>query len=168
MHYSDWRPESQMTAIAWSWVGEDKVHCEVLEQDLSNEWEMLGTFLDAYNQADIVTGHYLLKHDLPLLVDHCMRLGFPLPKPVMVSDTKIHAPKVKGLGMSQENLSVTFGVSAEKHHMTGAQWRVANALDPAGRESSRKRVVDDVLQNKQLRVLLLERGWLKAPSRWAP
>lgn len=168
MHYSEWRAESQITAIAWSWIGEDDVQCEVLEQDLSNERSMLDTFLEAYNAADIVTGHYLRKHDLPLLNDHCMRLGFPLLKPVLVSDTMLDLPKGKGLGKSQENLSMTFNVSAEKHHMTGAQWRVANALDPAGRAGARKRCVDDVLQNKQLRALLIERGWLKAPRLWRP
>lgn len=168
MHYSEWRAESQMTAIAWSWVGSDEVHCEVLEQDLSNERAMLAAFLEAFNEADIVTGHYLRKHDLPLLTDHCMRLDFPLPKPVLVSDTMADLPKVKGLGKSQENLSLTFDIDAEKHHMTGAQWRIANGLDPAGRAAARKRVVDDVLQNKQLRRLLIERGWLRAPQMWRP
>lgn len=168
MHYSEWRPESQITAIAWSWVGQKTVHCEVLEQDLSNERSMLVRFLDVFNEADVVTGHYLRKHDLPLLVDHCMRLGLPLPKPVLVSDTMLDLPQVKGLGKSQDNLSLTFGVDAAKHHMSGTQWRVANALDPKGRASSRKRVVDDVIQNKQLRVTLIERGLLKVPTMWAP
>jgi hypothetical protein len=166
MHYSEWRAESQITAIAWSWVGEKKVHCEVLEQDLSNERLMLERFLVAFNEADVVAGHYLRKHDMPLIVDHCVRLGLPVPKPILVSDTKQDLPRMRGLGQSQENLSVMFGLDAEKHHMTGAQWRVANALDPAGRAASRKRVVDDVLQNKQLRALLLERGLLKPPKMW--
>jgi hypothetical protein len=168
MHYSEWRAESQITAIAWSWIGEDDVQCEVLEQDLSNERSMLDTFLEAYNAADIVTGHYLRKHDLPLLNDHCMRLGFPLLKPVLVSDTMADLPAVKGLGKSQENLSDTFDISAEKHHMSGARWRVANALDPAGREGARKRCVDDVIQNKQLREFFIEQGWLRPPVRWRP
>jgi hypothetical protein len=168
MHYSEWRAESQITAIAWSWVGRDNVRCEVLEQDLSNERSMLEAFLEDFNAADIVTGHYLRKHDLPLINDHCIRLGLPLLKPVLVSDTMADLPKIKGLGKSQENLSVTFALDAEKHHMTGAQWRVANALDAAGRASARRRVVDDVLQNKQLRVALLERGLLRAPQTWRP
>ena len=168
MHYSDWRAESQMTAIAWSWVGSEHVHCRVLEQDLSNERSMVEAFLRAYNKADVVTGHYLRKHDLPLLVDHCMRLGLPLPKPVLVSDTMLDLPQVKGLGKSQANLSATFGVDAEKHAMTRAQWRVANALDARGRAEARKRVVDDVIQNKQLRAELLQRGLLGPPKTWSP
>src|SRR4051794_6444425 len=105
MHYSEWRAESQLTAIAWSWIGEEKVECEVLKQDLSNEDTMLRRFLLAYNTADVVTGHYLRSHDLPLLNDHCMRAGLPLLKPVRVSDTMKDLPAVKGLGKSQENLS---------------------------------------------------------------
>lgn len=168
MHYSEFRAESQMTAVAWSWVGEDKVHCIVLAQSLANEKAMLARFLHAYNQADIVTGHYLRKHDLPLLVDHCIRLGFNLPKPILVQDTMLDMVKVKGLGKSQENLATMLGLAAEKHHMTGASWRVANTLSPDGREGARKRVVDDVLQNKQLRAALLARGLLSQPKRWKP
>src|SRR4051812_23723135 len=74
MHYNEWRPESQITAIAWSWIGKDKVHVRALDQDARNESDMLTDFLDAYDRADIVTGHYIRKHDLPLLNDHVMRL----------------------------------------------------------------------------------------------
>jgi hypothetical protein len=168
MHYSEWRAESQITGIAWSWIGEDKVDCVLLKQNLSNERSMLKEFLAVYNQADMVTGHYLRKHDLPLINDHCIRLGFPTLKPILVSDTMSDLRSVKGLGKSQENLSVTFGISAEKHHMTGAQWRVANALTPAGVEGTRTRVIADVLQNKQLRQELLDRGLLKSPKVWRP
>jgi hypothetical protein len=141
MHYSEFRAESQITAIAWSWVGEKKVHCEVLEQDLSNERSMLERFLEAYNAAGIVTGHYLRPHDLPLLNDHCMRLGFPLLKPVLVSDTMLDLPKVNGLGKSQENLAQTFGVEAGKHHMGGHRWRSGEHARP-GRPRRRAQARD--------------------------
>jgi hypothetical protein len=168
MHYSEWRKESQITGIAWSWIGQDKVHCELLEQDLSNECDLIVKFLAAYNEADMVTGHYLRKHDLPLINDHCIRMGLPMMKSILVQDTQADVYAVKDLGKSQENLAITFGVGADKHHMTGAQWRVANGLTPEGRAGTRKRVVDDVLQHKQLRQELLDRGLLKAPKRWRP
>jgi hypothetical protein len=168
MTYSEWRAESQITGIAWSWVGEDAVECRLLEQNLGNEWAMLDEFIDVYNQADIVTGHYIRKHDLPLINDHCMRLGFPPLKPVMVSDTMGDLTSVKGLGKSQQNLSETFGLAAEKHSMSGAAWRVANDLSPAGLEGTRTRVVADVVQNKQLRQELIDRGLLKSPRLWRP
>ena len=167
MHYSEFRPESQFTAIAWTWVGEDEVHCVTLNQDLSNELSMLARFMLAYNQADVVTGHYIRKHDLPLLVDHCARAGVPLPKPVLTSDT-MDLVKVKGLGKSQQNLSETFALTAEKHGMSGAAWRSANSLTPEGTADARERVVSDVIQHKALRAELLERGLLKSPKLWRP
>lgn len=167
MHYSEWRAESQITAIAWSWVGSADVYCDVLEQDLSNERQMLERFMSAFSEADIVAGHYIRKHDLPLIVDHCIRMEMPLPKPVLTSDT-MNLPKVKGLGKSQENLSTTLGLSAEKHHMCGATWRVANTLSPEGRIAAQKRVIDDVIQHKELRAGLVERGLLGPPTMWRP
>jgi DNA polymerase elongation subunit (family B) len=167
MHYSEYRQESQITAIAWSWVGSEDVSCRVLEPSLRNERSMLRRFLEVLAQADIVTGHYIRKHDLPLIVDHCIRIGMPIPKPVLVSDT-MDMPKVKALGKSQENLATLFGLEAEKHHMCGTSWRQANSLTPAGRAVTRKRVVDDVIQHKQLRADLVERGLLKPPTMWRP
>lgn len=168
LHYSEFRDESQITAIAWSWMGEKTVHCEVLEQDLSNEREMFERFLAALLAADVVTGHYIRRHDLPLISDHCIRFGLPPLPPLMTSDTQADLPRVKGLGKSQENLSLTFGGDAAKHHMAGAEWRQANYLDPAGRAQARKRVTDDVVQHKELRALLVDRGLLKAPRVWRP
>ena len=168
MHYSEFRAESQITGIAWSWVGEDAVHCAILEQDLSNEQDMLQQFMDAFNQADMVTGHYLRRHDLPLVIDHCARLGVPWPRQILVQDTKVDLVRMNGLGQSQENLATAFGLAEEKHHMCGASWRVANALTPEGQAGTRKRVVDDVIQHTALRAELLKRGMLRPPRMWRP
>lgn len=168
MHYSEFRAESQLTGVAWSWADEDEVHVEVLQQNLRNEASMLRKFMKVFASADIVTGHYIRRHDLPLLVEHCIHAGVEFPNQVLTSDTKIDLVSLRGLGASQENLSITFGLSAEKHHMAGADWRIANSLSPAGREGTRKRVVDDVAQHKQLRAELIERGLLGAPKYWRP
>lgn len=168
MHYSEWRAESQITGIAWSWVGADDVECVILNQNLSNERSMLARFMKAFRQADVVTGHYITRHDLPLLVESCIRMDIEFPRQVVAQDTKTLLPKLRGLGASQENLSLTLGVSADKHHMAGADWRVANTLSKQGREGTRKRVVDDVIQHKQLREELISRGLLKAPKVWRP
>lgn len=168
MHYNEFRPESQITAIAWSWVGDDIVGSAVLSPYLDNERLMLEAFLISYNQADIVTGHYIRKHDLPLLNDHALRLlGHPI-RPKLTQDTMTGMARVNGLGKSQDNLAVTFGLAEEKHHMAGADWRRANALTPDGIEQARKRVVDDVKQHKALRQALLDRGALASPRLWVP
>lgn len=168
MHYSEFRPEGQITAIAWSWVGSDIVDGDTLAQDLSNERVMLERFLEQYRQADIVTGHYIRKHDLPLINEHAIRLGLPPIGAKLTSDTQADFTGVKSLGKSQENLALTFGVAESKHHMTGAEWRVANMLTPEGQALSLKRVSMDVRQHKALRAELLKRGLLKAPRMWNP
>lgn len=167
MHYSEFRDESQITAIAWGWIGERQIEHAVLNQNLKNEQRMLERFLEAYAEADIVTGHYIVRHDLPLLNDHCMRFGWPLLDDKLAQDTKTLLPRVKGLGLSQENLATLYELDAKKHQMNGRRWAVANTLSPEGREEARTRVVSDVRQHKQLRQALIERGYLKPPTRWS-
>jgi 23S rRNA G2069 N7-methylase RlmK/C1962 C5-methylase RlmI len=168
MHYSEWKPESQITAIAWSWVGEDKVHTEALNRNLRNENKMLARFLAAYDEADIVTGHYIRKHDLPLVNDHVLRAFGEHLSPKLTQDTMSDMTSVKSLGKSQDNLAVTFGLTEEKHHMTGADWRLANSLDPKGIDLARIRVTNDVIQHKALREEMLRRGALGEPQLWIP
>lgn len=168
MHYNEWKPESQITAIAWSWIGRREVKVRSLKQNLSNEEAMIADFVRYLEHADIVTGHYIRKHDLPLLNDHALRLlGRPL-KPVLTQDTMSDMTSVKSLGKSQDNLAVTFGLSEEKHHMTGADWRLANSLVPEGMELALVRVTNDVIQHKALRQELLNRGALGEPQLWVP
>lgn len=168
MHYNEWRPESQITAIAWSWVDTEFVASVGLSQNLANEKFMLELFLDVYDHADIVTGHYIRKHDLPLLNDHALRLlGRPISAK-LTQDTQADMSSVKSLGKSQDNLSVTFGLTEEKHHMTGADWRAANSLTDEGHALARTRVVNDVKQHKALRRKLLDLGALGEPKLWYP
>jgi hypothetical protein len=168
MHYSEYRDESQITAIAWGWVGESAIEYEILDQDLGNEQHMLLRFLEAYREADMVTGHYITRHDLPMINDHCMRFGWSLLEPKLVQDTKTLLTRVRGLGLSQENLGTLFELDEKKHHMNGRRWAVANTLSEAGREEARKRVVQDVRQHKRLRTALIHLGYLKAPVTWRP
>jgi hypothetical protein len=168
MHYSEFRDESQITALAWGWIGSRTVEHEILEQDLSNERSMLERFLKAYREADIVTGHYIIRHDLPLLNDHCMRFGWDVLPSKLAQDTKTLLPAVKGLGLSQENLGTLYELDAKKHGMNGRRWALANTLSPEGREEARRRVVGDVRQHKALRRALLDRGYLQPPRTWSP
>lgn len=189
MHYSDWRPESQMTAYAWktfdlvfspnaglSWAAVLPTSIEggVLNQDMSNERELLANFLDAYDKADMVVGHYIRKHDLPLVNDHCARMGFvPISErpQKLTQDTKADFVQIKALGLSQDNLAETYELGRDeggtrKHHMAGANWRVANALDESGRQDAWERVSSDVAQNVELYLELKRRGVMRAPIHW--
>lgn len=168
MHYNEWRPESQITAIAWSWIGDEKIEVSHLRQDLSNEDLMLARFLDAFDLADMVTGHYIRKHDLPLLNDHALRLfGRPIGSK-LTQDTMSDLKEIRSLGKSQDNLAVTLGITHEKHHMTGADWRLANSLTAVGAHETIVRVVKDVRQHKAIREELLRRNALHSPKVWHP
>ncbi len=52
----EWVPQ-EVTAIAWSWIGDEHVSYATL---LDGADYMFGSFLDAYKQADIITGHNIL------------------------------------------------------------------------------------------------------------
>jgi hypothetical protein len=168
MHYNEWRPESQITAIAWSWVGSPIVKSAALKQSLVNEDDMLERFLEDYDKADMVQGHYIRKHDLPLLSDHVLRSGLGRLASKLTQDTQADLVSVKSLGKSQDNLAMTFDLAEEKHHMTGADWREANSLSPEGTEATLVRVISDVIQHKALTARLLEEGLLSAPRIWYP
>jgi hypothetical protein len=50
--------------------------------------------------------------------------------------------------------------------MSQPDWREANRLTPAGLKETRRRVIGDVKQHKNLRDKLLEVGALGAPKMW--
>ena len=58
------------------------------------------------------------------------------------------------------------GVKSSKEHMTQRDWRTANRLLPKGLERTKTRVVNDVIQHKQLRERLIEEGYLRPPRVW--
>lgn len=156
----------EVTAIAASWVGEDKVWVRLLGRHTPEE--MLGGFLDLYNQADIVTGHFIRGHDLPVINGALLEHGLPMLGSKMTSDTYKDINKAKYLSLSQESLGAMYGLSHRKEHMNQPQWRKANRLTPSGLKETRRRVAGDVRQHKELRLKLIEAGALKAPRRWCP
>jgi hypothetical protein len=68
---------------------------------------------------------------------------------------------------SQENIATMFGIEAEKVHMTQADWRLANRLNPEGIKRTKERVISDVLQHEQTRYKLLEAEMLGPPKMWS-
>ena len=156
----------EITAIAVSWADSPDVRCWLLGVD--PPVMMLRNFCGFYARADIVTGHYILRHDLPLLNGAMLERGLAPLAPIYVSDTKVHLVKRKYLSASQEALSGMLGLIEHKHHLSNHDWREANRLTPEGIVATRKRVIDDVLQHKALRAILLTRGALKPSTLWQP
>lgn len=172
----DWT-SAEITAIGWSWVGSADVEVLLLRRDgryvlndgraLSPE-RALTMFRDLLLSADMVTGHYIRRHDLPMLNSAFIEYDLPVLTPLLVQDTQRDLVRRKDLSASQENLASMFGMSEAKHHLTQTEWRTANRLSPDGMAAARKRVVDDVIQHKALRGEMLRRGLLRAPRMWRP
>ena len=162
---------AEVTAIAWSWADEDDVEVAVLHappDHLESRDEMLHRFVRAYDAADMVTGHYIRRHDLPILNAALLEAGHPTLSSKMTQDTKLELIKRGDLATSQEALGAMFGLEFPKVQMTQEDWREANRLTPEGILRTIDRVVGDVKQHKALRLTLLSEGLLKPPTLWSP
>jgi hypothetical protein len=156
----------EVTAIAASWYGDDEVGVRLL--GIHTGEEILSWFKELYDQADIVTGHYIRGHDLPKINGALMELEMPTLGPKLVSDTKNDLIRRSGISASQQNLAEMYGLPEPKYSMSQIKWRKANRLLADGIEETRRRVVDDVRQHKALRTKMIELGVLKAPRLWKP
>jgi hypothetical protein len=134
---------------------------------VTNE-EMLAWFVRQYNEADMVAGHYIRGHDLPVVNGALIEFGMRPLSPKMSCDTKLDLLDSKYLSMSQENLAKVLCIKSAKKHMANQDWRIANRLTPEGTAEARDRAMDDVIQNLEMRHELLRRGLLKAPQVWKP
>lgn len=170
----DWVTK-QPTAIAWKFVGEDgPVQCANIGDSLDSrnvydeEVEMLEAFRWAYDQADVVTGHFIRGFDLPLINGRLMRHGRPMLAPKLAQDTKGDLATAHGMSKSQENLGAMFETAHPKVGMNTTLWEDANVLLPSGIAATRKRVIGDVEQHIELRAAMLDGGYLAAPRLWSP
>jgi hypothetical protein len=156
---------AEVTAISWAWTDTPQDVSVFLlgEVDVPT---ILRAFLAAYEQADMVTGHYIRGHDLPMLNGALMECRMaPLPDK-LVQDTKIDLMRSKGISLSQESLGAMFRLDHAKVVMNQIKWRAANRLTPEGLAEVRQRVMGDVRQHIALRRELLELGYLAPPTMW--
>lgn len=166
----NWVPQ-KITCIAWSWVGSDDVQVVTcggsagLYEKPDLRRKMLGKFLERFSQADMVTGHNLLRFDLPVVNSECMRLGFPPLKLVLVHDT-MRIVKSKGFKKGQDNLAGLVNTFQRKQAMDWQQWEDAYAEPGWPTVISRAR--SDVVMHKEMRLKMIEGGWLKPAVRWKP
>lgn len=165
----------QPTAIAWRFIGEAaRTRVEVIgESDrssmvLEEEAAMLEAFREAYDAADIVTGHYIRGFDLPTLQSAYLRLGLPLLGRKRAQDTKTDLLKASGISKSQENLGAMFELDHPKIPMNTKLWGDGNMLLPHGIAATKKRVLGDVNQHIELRAEMLRLGTLATAQEWFP
>jgi hypothetical protein len=161
----------EITAIAWSWYGQDEVYVRVLEPPpyhLTSALGMLRAFRAAYEKADMVTGHYIRGHDLPILNSALVEYDLDQLSPKLTSDTYLDLVTYGEQSKSQMALSNVLDVKKEKPRMSVSRWRDANRLTVEGIDATIERVTGDVKQHKELRLALIERGLLKPPRLWTP
>lgn len=155
----------EVTCIAAKFLDEDTVYCWALGEDTPEA--MLDGFVTLYDEANLVTGHYIRGYDLPNINGALSEYGLSPLEDKLTSDTKLDFIKRSGMSSSQENIGAMLGLNAPKVQMDQAKWRSANRLEPEGIKLTKERAVGDVLQHIEMRARLLELGWLKAPSVWS-
>lgn len=161
------RTTSEITALAACWVGHPKSMKVWVLPDVDHE-ELIEGFRVLYEQADMVTGHFIRGHDLPELQMQAAVCGLEPFGPKLTEDTYRDLIRSKDLPKSQKDLAEMLGVQKPKVGMSQMQWRRANRLERQGIEEARKRVTGDVLQHMEMRVALRQAGLLKAPRLWRP
>lgn len=156
------RTTAEITAIACSYGPNEPMFCWLLGEDRPRD--MLSYFVTVYDRADLVTGHYIRKHDLPIINGALLEYGMPPLKPKLTCDTCLDLKATKDISRSQENLSAMLGVEAPKIKMSQLDWRAANRLEDI--EKTYVRVTGDVRQHQQLRLKLLDLNLLNPPKIW--
>jgi len=150
---------AEVTAIAWAWTDKpDDVKVYLLGE--TSLPVILRKFLKAYEQADMVTGHFIRGHDLPMLNGALVELGMPVLSNKRVMDTKVDFVKTKGISLSQESIGAMFRLDKTKVQMNQVKWRSANRLTKDGLALVRERVVGDVQQHMEMVKELNAKGYL--------
>lgn len=167
-YYAPDYPTAQITAIACAEASDPRGTMQVCLLGEEGYEDILLHFVERYNDADMVTGHYIRKHDLPIINGALVELGMLPLEPKMTSDTKLDLVRFSDLPKNQEYLAALMGVPSQKVPMTQMDWRDANRLTKKGLAKTRKRVTSDVLGQLQMRTALIDRGLLKAPRLWTP
>lgn len=157
----------EITAIAAGFVDDPKnIYCWLLGRD--DPLSMLEGFRALYDEAGMVTGHFIRGFDLPLLNSGMLEYDFPPLEPKLTQDTKNDLVKRHGMSNSQENLSEALGIKADKIGMSQEDWRAANRLTPEGLKKTERRVVGDVIQHMEMRQAMLNKDMLGKPRMWSP
>ena len=165
------RPTAEITAIASCWthdIGSMQVHL----LGLDDPTHMLLSFITRYNEADMVTGHYIRKHDLPIINGALMEFNLPILLPKLTCDTKLDMKKKSDIPATQEFLLEMLNVLDEdgnrlqKLHMSQSDWREGNRLTLEGLRKTKARAADDVYDHMRLRLKMQELGLLRSPKMW--
>lgn len=166
----EWVPDD-VTCYAWSWVGDEHVECRVSGPaacfgPYRKQREWLRPLRDKLCEADIVTGHNILRFDLRVLNGNFMRFGLDSLPPLRVIDT-MRLPRTKGFKKGQDNLGVLLETYLHKLPLNHQEWD--QAYRQPGWPIVKERCAGDVAQHKAILEVMRERGWIRGvPVEWRP
>lgn len=164
----DW-VHKEVTVIAFGWCDDpDTVRAVFLTRAKGSAKRMLQTFKKAYDEADVVAGHYIRGFDLSTLNAMYAEHELPGLGAKLTHDTKGDLKNLQGISKSQENLAAWLGIPSPKVGMNMEDWRKANRLTPEGISLAVDRAIGDVKQNIEMRAELIRRGLLGEPKWWYP
>lgn len=164
-YWYDGQTTAELTGFAMCWA-DDPSSMEVYLLGRDDMNYALACFVERYNEADMVTGHYIRRHDLPHINSELMERGMlPLPEK-LTQDTKLDFVKKGDQPATQEYLAELFGVSKPKVQMSQHDWRNANRLTREGLKGTEVRCQGDVQQHMELRLAMLRAGALNEPKVW--
>lgn len=161
---------AKITAIAACWANDPKsmTYWPIPLGKDSEAIKVLEAFRVLYDQADVVTGHYIRKHDLPHINGALMRYGRPPLEQKMTIDTKNDWFKKKDISAKLENLLKYYGIPHNKAHVSAAEWEAANDGDMRGLKKLRQRCEGDVRAQLALYKKMAKLGHLSEPKVWRP
>jgi DNA polymerase elongation subunit (family B) len=165
----EWVPQ-KITCAAWSWIGEKEVRVEIctplgLFGKPELRVKMLKPLVEAINEADMLTGHNLIRFDLPVLQSELLRLGLSPLGPQLVQDT-IRIVKTKGFKKGQDNLGALLKSKQQKLSLSWQNWE--DAYDEKDWPTIKERASKDVIQHKEVREEMIKDKWLRKPIMWHP
>lgn len=158
-------PTAHITAIAACWADNpDFMHYWPVAW--SNYRQALEAFRRLYDEADLVIGHYIRRHDLPIINGRMMTGGLAPLGDKLTSDTKLDWLKKSSVSASLENMLKYYGIEHTKAHVSVAEWESINEGDPRGLALLKARCTGDVAAQVALHKRLVELGHLSAPKIW--
>lgn len=167
-YWYDGNPTAEVTAIGWKWADDDETYSAAASKRRAPK-SVVREFVRFYDEADIVLGHNIRRHDLPILNAACVENGLPILKPKLTIDTLRDLVVWKDIPKSLEYLCDLLGSPYEKFHMTQHSWREANRLVASGIDRALERVEVDVQATEWVWNELKRRDLLKGrPRTWKP
>jgi hypothetical protein len=112
-----------------------------------------------------VTGHNIIRFDLPVVNAECLRLNLATLPALRVQDT-MRVPRSKGFKKGQDALGRLLNSQQEKLALDWQAWQ--DAYDEDGWATVKERAASDVRMHKEIRAEMVARGWLREPVVWRP